>query len=354
VGFLSALRATQTQVDIQASLAEVTKDPSAMPIASPWSDNSHLADVLWNDIFGGVPAPIGRKAAMRIPAVARGRNLLVSTICRMPLRAYQRDQLLPVQPAWTSATDNESPIHRIAWTVDDLIFYGVSCWWRDNDATGKFPLRYRRIPFEDWQFDGDGHVLVNGTVARANEVTVIPGLHEGILSFGDETLRDARALYRVVSQRLKNPVPTLELHQTGGEQLDKDEIAALVKSWTDARNSEDGTVGYTNETIELKEHGSGDAQLLVEARNAAALDLARLVGVHGGMVDATTPKASLNYETTTGRNQEFIDIDAALYMTPITARLSMDDVVARGQRVAFDLADSQAPTPSPSGPATED
>ena len=86
----------------------------------------------------------------------------------------------------------------------------------------------------------------------------------------------------------------------------------------------------------------------------AALDLARMVGVHGGMIDATTPKASLNYETTTGRNGEFVDLDLALYMTPITARLSLDDVMPRGRRVALDTIDFSSLTVDPTGPTTED
>ena len=101
----------------------------------------------------------------------------------------------------------------------------------------------------------------------------------------------------------------------------------------------------------------GDAtgdQLLVEARNAASLDLARIIGISAGMLDATAPKASLNYETTTGRNQEFVDFDLALYLTPIVSRLSQDDIVPAGTRVAFDLADFMGQTPTLTGPTLED
>ena len=60
------------------------------------------------------------------------------------------------------------------------------------------------------------------------------------------------------------------------------------------------------------------------------------------MLDATTAGASLTYETVAGRNAKFIDYGVALYLEPIEARLSMDDVVPRGQRVAFDLSDFTA------------
>jgi hypothetical protein len=41
-------------------------------------------------------------------------------------------------------------------------------------------------------------------------------------------------------------------------------------------------------------------------------------------------------------------------MDAIAARLSMDDVVARGTRTRFDMADLQAPAASPTGAPTHD
>jgi hypothetical protein len=72
------------------------------------------------------------------------------------------------------------------------------------------------------------------------------------------------------------------------------------------------------------------------------------------MLDATQAGASLTYETAVGRNQQWIDYGLALYMDPIAARLSMDDVVPQGQRTAFNDADLTTPGASTTGPATED
>jgi hypothetical protein len=58
-----------------------------------------------------------------------------------------------------------------------------------------------------------------------------------------------------------------------------------------------------------------------------------MIGVSAGRLDATTPKASLNYETQQGRNQELIDFDLDLYMGPIEERLSLDDCCPRGLHV---------------------
>lgn len=331
-------------------------DPATFPIASPWSPASDLQRIVFEDIFGSTIPENTRSAAMKLSPISRSRNLLVTTICRNPLVAMQRDQRPEGQPSWLHRTNTaQTPQHRIAWTVDDLIFYGRSCWWRENDAAG-FPLLVQRLNIGEWSINDDNRVEVNGEQVRDDQVIVFTGLHEGILSYADRSLRDAHRLNEIVSERLEDPAPMIDLHQVEGDDLTEAERDALVDAWKAARRKKGGAaVGYTNKAIEARVLGDalGD-QLLIEARNAAALELARHVGVAASRIDATVDKASLTYETTTGRNQEFVDFDLELYTTPITARLSLDDCVPAGTRVAFDMGDFTNPDASPTGPALED
>lgn len=333
-------------------------DLSRMPYASPLSPETELARIVWDDLIGANerPALNTRAAAMRLGPVIRGRNLLCGTIARFPLVVARGAEQLAQQPSWTTRTeDGSSPQWRTLWTIDDHLFHGWSLWHRLNGSDG-FPLAATRVPFGDWYVSDDNWLHVNGSrVTDLSEWTLIPGLHEGILVNGFDILRDARDLFAIVRERLENNAPPLTLAaQPGATKLTPDEIDAVIASYKAARKR-NGGVGYTNEFLK-PEYGTGadDAELMIEARNAAAVDLARLIGVHAGMVDATAPKASLNYETTTGRNQEFVDFDLALPMLPLTSRLSLDDFVPHGQRVAFDLGDFTALAPSPTGPATED
>ncbi len=344
------LTAAAALADVQAALVS---DPSTYPIATPWG-SAELARIVYEDVFGSDVPANSRSAAMRLPGLARARNLVVSTIAGLPFAALRRDEPI-APPSWfTVCHDGSTWQHRLAWTVDDLIFYGWSLWEAVR-GVDRFPLSFARINRERWHLDADNRLILDEQmVTDTRDLILIPGLHEGILSYGVDAIRDVRALYAIVRERLNNPVPQVDLHQTGGKQLNKDEIDTLRDDWAAARTGANGGVAYTNEWIEAKPFGSGGENLLIEARNAAVLDLARLVGVHGGMVDATTPKASLNYETNTGRNQEFVDFDLALYMTPITARLSLDDVIPHGQRVAFDTSALIAPAQPATGPTTED
>lgn len=352
VGVRDLFRLRATSVE-----ASFVTDPSTLPIASPWSTSSNLQRIVFEDIFGSDIPMNTRSAAMRLPAIVRGRHLIVSSIARMPLVQLRKGETAPApdaQPSWiTSALGGSSPQHRLAWIVDDLIFYGWSCLWRDNGAGG-YPLGVQRIPVGDWVINADARVEIHGQPVADDQVILIPGFHEGILSYGSEVLADARSLYSIVRKRLKTPTPPVDLHQTGGAALTKAERDDLVESWVTAREL-GHNVGYTSKDIEAKHLPyTDDNQLMIEARNAASLDLARLIGITAGLIDATVAKASLNYETATGRNQEFVDRDLQLYMAPITARLSLDDVSPHGSRVAFDLADWTGPAPAPTGPALED
>lgn len=346
------MRGVERMESVQAALA----DPSAaavLPIETPFGQSGTLERVLFQDIFGTEVAVSTRAQAMRVPAVARGRNLIVASGAGIPLRELDGDTPTPDQPAWISQTGTTaSPQHRMAWTLDDLMFHGLSCWWRSPT----FPDGPAgRINWDDWTIDPDMQIRVQGQTMRPDQVIVFTGLHEGILAYGRDALEDYRLLQKIVRQRLKNPKPQLELHQTEGADLTPEEIEALLDHWAEARAGDRGGVGFTSRHIEINELGEMDAQLMIEARNAAALDLARTIGVTAALLDATAPKASLNYETTTGRNREFIDRDLNLYLLPIAARLSLDDISEPGRRVAWDFSDFTMPIPTTTtGPTLED
>ena len=74
----------------------------------------------------------------------------------------------------------------------------------------------------------------------------------------------------------------------------------------------------------------------------------------GAMLDATTEGSSLEYQTIDGRNQQWLDYGLSLYLDAVEARLSMDDVVAAGTRVAADTGSLTSLDTPPTGPTTED
>lgn len=331
-------------------------------IASPWTDRSNLQTIVWADIFDQAGLGLTRTEAMSVPAIAKARHVVAPKVAETPLRAFRYDKATDTDtelvgdafPGWVTRTDDGvSPWHRMLWTTDDLIFTGWSLWAANRGSEGQL-LTASRIAPARWKFDDQGRVLIDNseTPAPADKVILIPGPHEGILTFGRTTVRHARQLLAAAAVAGQTPTAHLELHNTG-EDLTDPEIDSLLERWGKARRGENGGVGYTSRTLELKEHGAIDAQLLVEGRNAAAVDCARIVGVAAGMIDATTPKSSLNYETQQGRGLEHTEYGVKPYMDAIAARLSLDDVVPRGQRVRFDIAEDLGDV-EPTGPTQED
>jgi hypothetical protein len=371
VGVIASLRPGIGQV----SAAQVAPTEVAAAIVSPWAPPSHLASVVWNDVFGRTVTPITRAEAMRVPAVRRARNIVCTTIARIDLRDYRRGDEAPLeeadQAAWIAATDGAVPaFQRMTWTADDLFFYGVSCWARvKNSQTDPFfPLRMDRLPMGSWRIDADtNRVLVpdgvgGWRVARAGEVVLFFGPDEGILVHGEETIRHAADLQRAAGKAAKHPAPYLDLHQTGGDPLSNAEIRGLVEAWVAAREADNGGIAYSNASIEVRAVGTFSEHLVIEGRNTAAVDIARHSNLPAELLDATGTGGTLTYQTSRDNDRRTIDYGIGGLMSAISGRLSQNDVHPNGRRVAFDLEEwlrgtvpgqpaPQTPAPAPA-PAT--
>lgn len=327
-------------------------DP-AMALSSPWVTGS-LQPIVWADIFGAEAlSPMTRDAALSVPACSRARGLLTSSVARSPLHAYRGVELL-TDPAWMSATDGiVSPFIRMLWTVDDLLFTGWSLWAVERGAD-RFPLRMDRVERSRWYIDTDGTLMVDNQPVDPSTAVIIPGPHDGILNIGRRTLTTAAELEQAVANVARAPVPGIDLHQTTDVVLTATERTEMIQAWVDARRGLNGGVSYTNAAVEARAMGTAPEALIIEGRNASAVDVARLCGVPAALLDATNAGASLTYETTEGRNHEFVDYGVLPYMLAIAGRLSLDDVTPRGTRVAFDLAELTGPAPTATGPTIED
>lgn len=345
------------------------RDLDRLPLSSPFtSDASHLRQWVLDDVLGDAVANSinTRATAMRLPGIARGVNLLKTQTARNPLVNYRGPAVAAItngdvldvldDAAWLHATDDgSSPELRNAWLVDDLVFYGWSLVRRRLSRSTRFPLTVSHVNYEEWLVDDDNRLVVGGVTipfSEEPEWALVPGIHEGILTFGVDVLRDGRNLAAIIRDRLEMPTADVNLEaQENAEDMTDAEWLSFVNAYVANRKLNKG-VGFTNRFVKaVPMPGRKDADLMIEANNAAVVNQARLLGIHAGMLDATAPKASLNYETTSGRNEEFADLDLMTYMLPIAARFSMGDFTPAGQRVAFDLRDFTG-TPTTSTPSS--
>lgn len=341
--------------------SDLLRSAYQLGITSPYSTAPELppfviTDLLSDEVVKNLPMTRGQ--AISIPAVSKARNLLTATIAKFPLRALQGDAILEPskQPTFLYRSDSTvTPYERMAWTVDDLIFRGVSLWLVRRgaaDTSGRRPiLDAEWCPSDQWTIT-DGHILVDSQDVNDEDVILFNSPFEGLLNIANRTLRGAIDQEAAWVGRARNPVPLIDLHRTNDE-LDEDEVQAFVKAWATARTAENGAIGSTPASIEIRTYGEVKADLMTEGRNAIRTDIGSFLNIRASMLDGTAGIDSLTYSTKEGDRNLFYEMDLPFWTDPIEARLSMDDVVPRGQRIRFDKYDAYS-IPSPTGPTVED
>jgi hypothetical protein len=348
--------------DIFRRSAELVAPAAPPAIASPLSSSPPLTTIVWADVFGTAPRVMTREDAMTVPGVFKARAVLLSLLADKPLEAYRIDEAgnevrLDEQPGWLRRTSGPvSPWHRMAATIDDLVFYGWSLWVRKNDAAGTL-LEAERIPIGSWRFSDDGRqrILVNRGVTGddfqpvdASEVILIPGPSEGLLAYAARVLHGAIAIDEAWVERARNPVALTELHQTVESNLTQTEVDDLVRKWNAARQASGGAA-FTPYDVTAIDHGQASADLYVEGRNAGRIDVANFFNLPGSLLDATTATASLTYSTQEGDANETALYTVPYWSAPITGRLSQDDVAGPGVLIRQNLGNLVTPETSAIG-----
>jgi hypothetical protein len=326
--------------------------PSArVGIRSPWTEGQ-LNKLVWSDIFGTQAQWITRAEAMTIPGVHKARSVLLALIADKPLTGFRDETELAEQPRWLYRSPGMfGPYQRMAQTIDDHIWYGWSLWARQNGTRDDI-LSAWRIPFELWQFDANGRILVvdeDGQFAPVDEdeVILIPGPSEGLIEYATRTLRGAAELEQAWVKRAKNPIPAIELHETIDSGILDSEAQEVVDAWAAARADPNGAIAYTPYSIEARALGQGSPDMFIEGRNASRIDIANFFALPASLIDGSLSTASLTYSTQEGRRNEVYDYSIPYWCRPIEDRLSQDDVTPAGTSIKFDfsrlLTTEQAP-----------
>lgn len=330
--------------------------PASTAIASPWS-STQLNTLVWSDVFGGEAQVMTRAEALSLPAVNKATAIMKSLIADKPLRAYKGDELAPVQPTFLYRTDGDvSPWLRMAGTIDDLIFYGWSLWAVERGAAGQITAAVH-VPFDRWQFDTDGRVLVTSGGGKpqpvdARSVILIPGPNDGLLTHASRSLRGAAAIEGAWVERARNPIPQVNLHLTEEAGIELAEAQQLVKDWDLARQT--GATAFTPHNVDAIAMGQLSPDLFTEGRNNSRLDVANFFNLPAALLDGSVSTASLTYSTQEGDRNEVYDYCLPYWVGAIEGRLSQDDVVPAGQRVRFDFSTLLNSPQSPTGAITED
>jgi len=293
---------------------------------------------------------VTRREAMRVPAVRRARAIIAGTIGSMTWQCRRGHELVD-RALCRQPSPDVTPQFVWTWTVDDLLFYGVS-WWRvlDRDAED-YPSAVERVVRERVRVDqSEGRVYIDGEHVPDRDVIRFDGPDEGVLEYGATTLRTCLLLEAAVRKFARLDVPLGYLRPAeGAEELsgepgtanpadptdERSEIDALLDEWESARARR--STAFLNRAVEYQTV-MFDAQRvqLSEARQQQSMEVARLTNLPPRYVNA--PQASgMTYTNTESDRRDLLDTSLDQYVTAIAQRLSMGDVTPRGQRVAPDV-----------------
>jgi phage portal protein BeeE len=304
----------------------------------------------WSWLFG---ATTDRATAMAVPTLAFIRAQLTGGVSSMPLERYRRNpapaDATKLDPGWTLNPD-PAPTITVSlfwsWIIDDLFFNGRSTLVVLARNAQGFPVAFRRVLPGQLVYDPEAlawgiftaqpPIFYMGQQIPPEDVVAIAGPHEGICNYGGATIRAAADLETSSATAAAEPLPNIDLHQTGGEPLSPAKSQELVGQWKAARQL--GATAYTPQNLEARTLGwSAADQQMVEGRQYMATQAARMAGVNPVLVSAAMgSSSSYVYTNQADYRAAFLDDVLDSYLQAIEGRLSANDVTPLGQYVEFD------------------
>lgn len=299
---------------------------------------------------------VGRARAMKIPTVSRARDLLCSMIASLAIDHYgtqwtgERLERLPLPPEpWMIRPEQRVPrAHTLAWTTDDLIFYGRAHWFvtARRAADGR-PYGFMRLPAaqviveaEAWANNvpmGTYSLSMNGQNVPTRDVVTFWSPIEPLLVTGARAFFTAERLDQAATRFATVPTGLGYLKQVGGEPLSSEELADLADAWVEARTN-DSSIAALNEFVDFRESTIDPSKLqLTEAREYEAKELARLANCPPYLLGVE--QSGMTYANAQQSRQDLFLFGALPYARCITEQLSGDDVTPRGHLVEFNLTE---------------
>lgn len=294
-----------------------------------------------------------RNAAMSVPTLARGRDLMASVIGSTKLCMYremwneeeremEEEELAP--RAWLRQPDPAIPYSTLmSWTLDDLFFYGRAFWFITSRTQDGFPASYTRLPSSMIQtmdqsgpvwFAPSNEVYFQGGMIDPKDLVQFISPIQGIVYQSTNAVQTALKLEASRYRNAESSLPSGVLRQTGGEPLSAQELADLAQAFNAARR--DNQTAALNEFIEYMETKAlPDNMLMIESANYQALEMCRLGNIPPYLAGVNI--GSYSYQNARSAREDLYIFGARLYMDCVAQTLSMNNVLPRGTYVKFDI-----------------
>lgn len=295
---------------------------------------------------------VGRDRAMRIPTVSRARDLICSMAANLPWRhllmQWNGDNMeylpLPLEPWMERPEGRVTRAHTVAWTVDDLFFYGRAHWYVTARYADGRPAGFQRLPAADVLIEADTFAngvpvgtytlsYIGSNIPTADVVSFWSPIAP-FLTTGARSLMIAERLDQASARFASTPAALGWLKQVGGEPLSGDELQDLASSWQEARDL--GSIAALNEFVDWHESTMDPSKMqLVEARQYQALEMSRAANIPPYLVGVNA--AGFTYSNAEQSVRDLYLFGALPYILCISETLSGADVTARGHLVRLEM-----------------
>ena len=295
--------------------------------------------------------------ALSLPTVSRSYDLMASQIGSLDLRQYTRqwtgesyEKIYVPNETWMERPDPTVTRQFImANTFKDLWFQGRAFWYvTSRNATDGRPMSFKWLAAANIQtpdeqgpqyFGMTDDIQFNGVNLDPSNVITFLSPTTGLKFTGIRAINIAYHLDQAADRYATiETVPGYLQQTSAGETMSGEELGDLASAWAQARR--DGNViGALNNFVEFVEFDKDPMEVNASQRQYQALDLSRLCSVPAYLVSAPTPGASMTYQNARQARQDLFLFGSQMYLTAISSRLSMDDVLGRGRHVEFDVRD---------------
>lgn len=274
--------------------------------------------------------------ALQVPALVKALKTYSHTISAFPLKQYVAGAQVVTRPFLNQPSKATTYSAEMMRLINDLMLHDRAYWRILERTWDNFPAAIMRLPAID-VVESNGETLYKGVAVPINQLIRFDG--DGLggwLKTGYTAITTAAAIEDATFRYAEAPMPQMILKNSGAD-LPADQVDAILDAWEQAR--QDRATAYLNSTIDAQPQGWNAAELqLVDAKNAAAVQIARLANLDPIWTGAGVPGSSLTYSNRVDLYRQLLDTGLTPVMNLITQRLSMNDVTPRGHTVTFDTS----------------
>jgi hypothetical protein len=318
-------------------LAQLNPPVMDAPFGTYWGAGSYGG-------YNNYANSILRQDAASVPAIARCRNLIAGTIASIPLETYltSTGEEIPNLP-WVDQLDKRQPMEvTLAWIVDSLFYYGVAYLrveevYKDDNRPARFSWMQNDRVTVKYTFDNstvDYYMVNNIRVpdSGVGSLVTFQAFDQGLLLRQPTTIRAAIDIEKAAAIAAQTPMGSGYIKNTGADLPDQ-QVQGILNSWKAARQSK--ATAYLTSTLEFNPISFAPKDMMYnEAKAYLALDLARACNVPANMIDAEMIRTN-TYQNVLDQRKEFAAYTLMPFINAIQSRLSMDDLLPRGQKVRF-------------------